>query len=60
MESNQAEQKREKRIMQCENRCREFSDSIKCNNICIKGVLEEEKRKGAEVFETMISEFSPE
>ena len=43
MESNQVKQKREKRIMQNENRLREFSDSIKHNNIHIIGVPEEER-----------------
>ena len=38
MESNQAEQKREKRIMENENGLRELSDSIKHNNSCILGV----------------------
>ena len=45
MESNQAEQKREKRIMQNENRVRELSDSIKHDNVHITGVPEEEKRR---------------
>jgi len=45
MESNQGEQKREKRIMQNQNRLRELSDSIKHNNICIIGVPQEQKRK---------------
>ena len=40
MESNEAEQMRERRIMQHENRLRELSDSFKYNNICIIGVLE--------------------
>ena len=42
MEKNQDEQKREKRIMQNENRLRELSDFIKHNNIHIIGVPEEE------------------
>ena len=49
MQSNQAEQKREKRIMQNEIRLRELSDFIKHSNICIIGVPEEEERgKGAD------------
>ena len=34
--------------MQNENRLGELSNSIKCNNICIIGVLEEESRKSNE------------
>ena len=45
MESNQAEQTREKRIMQNENRLRKHNGSIKCNNIHIIGVPEEEERE---------------
>lgn len=41
MESNYAEQKKEKRIMQNENRLRELSDSIK-HNIHIVGAPEKE------------------
>ena len=41
MENNKAEQKREKRIMGHDNRLREHSASIKCNNIPIIGVTEE-------------------
>ena len=44
IESNETEQKREKRIMQNENRLRELSDSIK-HNICIIEVPEGEKRR---------------
>ena len=44
MKSNQAEQKQEKIIVQNENRFRELSDVIKCNNIYIMGVPEEEKK----------------
>ena len=43
MENNEAEQQRERTIMDHENRLREISDSIKCNNIHIIGVPEEEK-----------------
>ena len=35
MESNQAEQKRQQKIMQNENGLRERSNSIKCNNIIL-------------------------
>ena len=59
-ENNEAEQKR-KRIMELENRLRQFNGSIKCNSIHIIGVPEEEKReKGAEnVFEEIIAEKFP-
>ena len=58
-ESNQAEQKREKRIMQNENRPKELNDSIRSNNIHIIGVPEEEEReKGAEnLFQEIIEDF---
>jgi len=47
MESNQAEQKREKRIMHNQNRLKKLSDSVKHSNIYIMGVPEEEREKGA-------------
>ena len=49
-ESNRAEQKKEKRIMQNENRLRELSHYIKCNNIII-GVQEEETKENREFQE---------
>ena len=39
-----------RRIMQHENRFREFNDSTKCNNICIIGVPEEERKKEGRNF----------
>ena len=48
MENNEDEQKRERRTMEHEKRLRELSDSIKCKNIHIIGVPEEERKKGAE------------
>jgi len=42
-----AEQVREKN-MPNENRLKELSDSIKHNNICIIGITEEERERGAE------------
>ena len=48
IESNQAEQVREKIIMQNENRLKEISDSIKHNNICIIGIPEEKREKSGQ------------
>ena len=45
MESNQAEQEREKN----ENRLRELSDSIKHNNICILG-FPEDRGRGQKIY----------
>ena len=59
MESNQAEQVRQKRIVQNKNRFKEFSDSIKNNNIHIIGIPKEEREEGTEkVFEEIIDEIS--
>ena len=57
---NQAEQVREKKIIQNKDRFRELSDTIQ-HNICIIGILErEEKEKGAEnLFEEIIVENLP-
>ena len=52
MESNQAEQVREKN-MQNADRLKELSDSIKCNNIHIIGISEEEegeREKGQKIY----------
>ena len=46
MESNQAEQMKEKGIMQNGNRFRELSDSIKHNNICMTAITERREKKG--------------
>ena len=51
MENNQAEQKREKRIMPNKNRLKEFSDSTHCINIHIIGIPEEVKRGPENLFE---------
>ena len=45
MKNNEAEQKRERLITEPENRHKEFSDSIKCNKICIIVVQEDEERE---------------
>ena len=55
MGKNKAENKRERELLNHEFRFKEFSNSIKCNNICIIGVPKEEK--GAEgLFEQFIPE----
>ena len=60
METNEAKQKRERRIMQYEKRLRELCDSIKHNNTHIIGVTEEEKGKEAEnLSEEIIDENFP-
>ena len=47
MESTEAEEGRERRIMQNETRPRGLSDSIKCSNIHVIGIpIEEEREKG--------------
>ena len=57
MEKDEAEKKRETKILGHEGRIREISDSMKCNNIHIIGVLEEEREKGAEgILEQIIAE----
>ena len=43
MESNQAEQVREKKNMQNENRLMELSDTIQANNIHLIGIPKEKK-----------------
>ena len=45
MKNNEAEQKRERLIMEPENRHKEFRDSIKCNKICIIVIQEDEERR---------------
>ena len=44
-----AEQKREKRLKRNEESLRELWDNVKCTNICITGVPEEE-RKGQKKY----------
>ena len=61
MEKDEAEKKKDKQILDHKKRIRELSDSMKCNNIHIIGVPEEEEReKGAEVvLEQIIAENFP-
>ena len=60
MENNEAEKKRERKLLDHEYRCREFSDSTKHNNIHIIGAPEEEQEKGTEgIFEQIMAENFP-
>jgi len=45
MESNPAEQQKEKGIIKNEKRLRELSNIIKCNSIHITGIPEEEEER---------------
>ena len=57
MENNEAEKKRERKIMDHEVGLRELSDVLKCNNIHFMGVPEDAKReKGACLFEQITAE----
>ena len=57
---NQREKKKEKRIKRNEDNLREFQDNIKCYNIRIIGVPEEDKKKDHEkILEEMIVENFP-
>ena len=61
MEITTAEQNKEKRMKRIEDSLREHWDNIKCTNIRIIGVPEEEEeKKGNEkIFEEVIVENSP-
>ena len=50
METKEAEQKRERIIMEHINRLRKLSNSIRRNNIHITGIPEEEERNGGRKF----------
>ena len=58
MEIITTEQNKEKRMKRIEDSLRDLCDNIKCNNIRIIGVSEEEeKKKGSEkIFEEIIVE----
>ena len=60
-ENKEAEQKRDKQILDHEERIREISDTIRRHNIRIIGIPEEEEReRGAEgILETIIGENFP-
>ena len=61
MEMNEAERKKEKRIKRNEDNLRDLWDNVKCPNIQITGVPEEEdKKKGHEkLLEEIIAENFP-
>ena len=60
MEITTAEQNKEKRMNRIEDSLRDLWDNIKCTNIQIIGVPEEEKKKGTEkILEEIIVENFP-
>ena len=61
MENNEAEKKRERKVMDHEGRLGELSNSLKYNNIHIKEVPEDEERQKREgsLFEQIIIEYFP-
>ena len=60
VEINEAERKKEKRIKRNEDNLRDLWDNVKCPNIRIIGVPEEDKKKGHEkIFEAIIAENFP-
>lgn len=50
VENNEAEKKRERRVMDHKKRLRELTDSFKYNNIHITRVSDEEKREKRNYF----------
>ena len=57
VEINEAERKTEKRIKRNEDNLRDLWDNVKCPNIPIIGVTEEDKKKGHEkLLEEIIAE----
>ncbi|KAF0871971.1 LORF1 protein, partial [Crocuta crocuta] len=58
MESNQVEQRRGEKVRKLRS-LRELSDSIKYSNICITGISEEERDKGADNLLEEIAENFP-
>ena len=49
MENKEAKNKRERKTLDHEGRCRVLIEYIKHNNICIIGIPEEEREKGEKV-----------
>ena len=50
MENKEAEQKSENGIVELENRLREFSDSINCNNIHLIGIPGKREKMGQKMY----------
>ena len=60
VEINEAERKKEKRMKRNEDNLRDLWDKVKCPNIQIIGVPEEDKKKGDEkILEEIIVEDFP-
>ena len=60
VEINEAERKREKRMKRNEDNLRDLWDKVKCPNIQITGVPEEDKKTGDEkILEEIIVEDFP-
>lgn len=60
MENNEADQKRERKILNHESRLRKLRDSVKHNNIHIKGFPEiKEREEGTGLLEEIITENCP-
>ena len=58
VEINEAERKKEKRIKRSEDNLRDLWDYVKCPNVQIIGVPEEDKKKGHEkIFEIIVENF---
>ena len=60
VEITSEEQNKVKRMKRTEDSLRDLWDNIRRTNVCILGVLEEEKKKGSgKIFEEIILENSP-
>ena len=60
VEINESERKQEKRIKRNEDNLRDLQDNMKCSNIRIMGVAEEDKKKDHEkILEEIIVENFP-
>ena len=60
VEINESERKKEKRIKRNEDNLRDLQDNIKCYNIWIIGIPEEDKKKDHEkILEEIIVENFP-